>query len=265
MPASHAPLAVVTGGNRGLGRETCRQLAELGYRVLLTSRDTETGEPVALAMHERGLDVQFHALDVTDRHSVDALAGFLRSEGRPIAALVNNAGVALEGFDAEVVAATLAVNYRGPIRVTDTLRPLLSEDARVVMVSSGVGELAGLPPALRSWFEDDQLDRAGLDKLVAQFERLVGEGVHADEGWPSSAYRISKVALGAFTRILARELEGTQILVNAVCPGWVRTDMGGHSAPRAVEEGADTIVWAATLPDDGPSGGFFRDRTRISW
>jgi carbonyl reductase 1 len=267
MTAPHAPLAVVTGGNRGLGHETCRQLAQRGYRVLLTSRDTGEGETAAAALRGEGLagDVESHALDVTDPGAAAALAEHLRSRGQRIDALVNNAGASFRGFDAEVVRKTMAVNYHGVVQVTDALRPLLAEHARVVMVSSGMGELSSLPPGPARSFAAPTLTRAELDALVARFASAVAAGTHAAQRWPSSAYSVSKVALNAFVRILAREVGDTGILVNAVCPGWVRTDMGGPGATRSLSEGAAGIVWAATLPPDGPRGGFFRDGQPIAW
>ena len=265
MTAPHAPFAVVTGGNRGLGLETGRQLAQRGYRVLLASRDAGQGEDAAAALRGVGLDVESHVLVVTDAGAAAALAEHLRSRGQRIDALVHNAGASFRGFDAEVVRKTMAVNYHGAVQVTDALRPLLAEHARVVMVSSGMGELSGLPPGPARAFAAPTLTRAELDALVARFAAAVAAGTHAVQRWPSSAYSVSKVALNAFTRILARELADTGILVNAVCPGWVRTDMGGPGATRSVADGASGIVWAATLPADGPRGGFFRDGQPIAW
>jgi NAD(P)-dependent dehydrogenase (short-subunit alcohol dehydrogenase family) len=265
MNTTPAPLAVVTGGNRGLGRDTSRQLARRGYRVLLTSRDAADGEEAARALRGDGLDVHTHALDVTRPEDAAALAAYLRNQGWRVDALVNNAGASFTGFDAEVARKTLAANYHGAVDVTDALLPLLTEDACVVMVSSGMGELSCLSRPLQQELLAADLTRAELDALVARFVAAVKAGKHTEHGWPSSAYRVSKVALNAFTRILDRELAGTRIHVNAVCPGWVRTDMGGPSATRSVSEGAAGIVWAATLPAGGPRGGFFRDGKPIDW
>jgi NAD(P)-dependent dehydrogenase (short-subunit alcohol dehydrogenase family) len=265
MTTPHPPLAVVTGGNRGLGRETSRQLGRRGYRVILTSRDAAEGQEAAEALRADGLDVHPHVLDVTRAGDAAALAAYLRNQDWRVEALVNNAGASFTGFDAEVVRKTLAANYHGAVSVTDALLPLLTEDARVVMVSSGMGELSCLSRPLQQEFLAPDLTRAQLDALVARFAADVAAGKHTEHGWPSSAYRVSKVALNAFTRILTRELAGTRILVNAVCPGWVRTDMGGPSASRSVSEGASGIVWAATLLAGGPRGGFFRDGKPIGW
>jgi NAD(P)-dependent dehydrogenase (short-subunit alcohol dehydrogenase family) len=131
------------------------------------------------------------------------------------------------------------------------------------MVSSGMGELNAYSPAIKARFLDESLAVDGLVALVGEFTAGVRAGRHEGEGWPSSAYRVSKAALNALTRILARE--SPRLHINAVCPGWVKTDMGGPSASRTVEQGARGIVWAATLGEGGPSGGFFRDGKAIPW
>jgi NAD(P)-dependent dehydrogenase (short-subunit alcohol dehydrogenase family) len=234
-------IALVTGANRGLGFETSRQLARLGLRVLMTARDEAKGREAAHSLGSEGLEVLFHALDVESAQSVTALTRFAELRLGGIDVLVNNAGVMLEGdpnrpapavlpTDLGTFERTYAANLFGPVRLCQAFVPGMRDRGwgRVVNVSSGLGQLADM--------------RAG---------------------WP--AYRSSKAALNALTRVLAAELAGTKVLVNSVDPGWVRTDMGGAQADRSPVEGSDTIVWAATLPDDGPSGGFFRDRQPIPW
>ena len=233
-------IALVTGGNRGMGLETCRQLARRGARVVLTSRDPAKGEAAAGRLREDGLNVHHYQLDVADDDGIGRLAGFIRSEFGRLDILVNNAGIvrgkeeprerAMKTFDATPAGLreVLATNLIGPFLLCQALIPLMAGRGRVVNVSSGMGQLC---------------DMGG--------------------GFP--AYRISKAGLNALTRIFASELAGTGIKVNAACPGWVRTDMGGSGAARAVEEGVATTVWLATLPDDGPSGGLFRDQRPIPW
>ena len=133
------------------------------------------------------------------------------------------------------------------------------------MVSSGMGELAGVEAGLRARFTDPALTRDGVAALAREFVADVVAGRHRERGWPSSAYRVSKIALNALVRVWAPELAGQGIVINAVCPGWVRTDMGGRGAPRSVEKGAASIVWAATLAGGDVTGGFFRDGRRIDW
>ncbi len=252
-------IAVVTGGNRGLGLETSRQLAERGFKVVLTARDLGVAEAAA-----RGLPgAQAAQLDVASQSSIQAFARHAEQQLGRIDALVNNAGISMKGFDERVVTGTLAVNFFGALHVTQALAPLVADGGNIVMVSSGMGELSAYSPALRARFLDPALTLPALLELVAEFESGVKQGRHEREGWPSSAYRVSKAALNALVRILARE--STRVRVNAVCPGWVRTDMGGPGASRDVEKGASGIVWAATLAQGGPHGGFFRDSKPIAW
>ena len=251
--------ALVTGGNRGLGLETCRELASRGYSVLLAARNEQEGRKAASSL--RG-DVRAVALDVESDASVQRLAQDLR--GTSLNALVNNAGVSLSGFDANVARRTIEINYRGARRVTEAFLPLLAQGADVVMVSSGMGTLDHLSPELAARFRSPTLDRAGLEELVEAFLTAVREG-RSLGGFARNAYSVSKVALNAYTRLLAPEVAPRSIHVNAVCPGWVRTRMGGSAASRSVEQGARGIVWAATLETSGPSGGFFRDGHAIAW
>ncbi len=260
-------VALVSGGNRGIGLEICRQLAGHGLHVILGSRDAEQGKSAADALCAKGLSVESQVLDVSAQDTIDALATYIKSTFGGLDVLVNNAGIAMEGFDAEVARKTIDVNFFGALRLTDTLLPLLRSGARIVMVSSGLADVSGLPDPIRSRYMDSKLDRAALTRLMSEFVDEVRAGTHAQKGWPSAAYRISKAGMNALTMLLGRELSADPrgILCNAVCPGWVRTDMGGADATRSVEEGADTPVWLALLPEGGSQGGYFRDRQAISW
>lgn len=229
-------IALVTGANRGIGFEACRQLAEQGLHVILTSRDAAKGEKAAQALRQEGLDLSYHPLEVADLDSVATLREFvLRQFGR-LDVLVNNAGVYLdEGisvFDVplEIMRLTQEINFYGPLYLCRAFVPLMRQHnyGRVVNVSSGSGS-------------------------ITEMEGRTG------------AYAISKVALNALTRIMAAEVRGYNIKINTMCPGWVSTDMGGPGAPVSPAEGADTITWLATLPDDGPSSGFFRNRRPVPW
>jgi len=231
-------IAIVTGANRGIGFEIARQLAKQpNMRVVLTARDEAKGKAAARKLNDEGLDVDSRKLDVTSEKSVKAFAGWLAATHKHCDVLVNNAGVMLDPRGSRVLDSkvqtyrdTLETNLIGPLRLIQALAPLMQKHryGRIVNMSSGQGQLSEM-------------------------------------GVGTPAYRVSKTALNALTRTLAADLDGSGILVNAMCPGWVKTDMGGSSAPRTVEQGADTAVWLATLPDGGPSGGFFRDRKPILW
>jgi NAD(P)-dependent dehydrogenase (short-subunit alcohol dehydrogenase family) len=229
-------IALVSGANRGIGLEIVRQLAAKNVTVVLTSRNPSAGEAAAQKLSANGLAVLAWQLDVTDPASVQRLADGMEAEFGRLDILVNNAGIYLDqgqhGFDAnlDVVRTMLETNLFGAWQLCKAFIPLMRRGGygRIVNVSSGMGQLQDM------------------------------------EGG-SPAYRVSKTSLNALTCILADELRDAGILVNAACPGWVRTEMGGREAPRSVEQGADTPVWLATLPDDGPTGGFFRDRQPIPW
>jgi NAD(P)-dependent dehydrogenase (short-subunit alcohol dehydrogenase family) len=253
----------VTGANRGLGLETVRQLAVRGDRVLLSSRDEAGGLAAADSLAAQGLPVEYRKLDVTERRDVARIAAEF-DVARPLDVLVNNAAVSLHGFNSDVVRQTLAVNFFGVMNLTEALLPKIAGGGIVVNVSSGMGELNAYSRPLQRRFADPAIDREKLVALVDEFAADVAAGRHTARGWPMSAYRVSKAALNSYTRILAAELGSRGIRVNSVCPGWVRTRMGGASASRDVATGAASIVWAATLTEP-TSGGFYRDGRALGW
>jgi NAD(P)-dependent dehydrogenase (short-subunit alcohol dehydrogenase family) len=228
-----AGIALVSGANRGIGLEVVRQLAQRGFTAVLGSRDLEKGRAAAEGLG--GLDVDPRRLDVADPGSVRELASELEDAYGRLDVLVNNAATLYDtwqtGVDADldVVHEALETNLFGAWRTAQACLPLLrrSEHGRIVNVSSGGGALSSM-------------------------------------GAGTPAYSVSKAALNALTRILAAELRGDGILVNAVCPGWVATDMGGPGG-RPVEQGGASVMWAVLLPDDGPTGGFFRDGRQLDW
>jgi carbonyl reductase 1 len=260
--------ALVTGANRGLGLETARQLASQGLAVIVTSREEAAARAAADALAKGKPPGQVTALplplDVGEPVQITAAAEHLRAAGTTLDVLVNNAGIAMDGFNAEVARRTIEVNFLGPLRVTEALVSLVPAGGTIVMVSSGMGELSGVDDHLRARFTDPKLTRDGLVALAQEFVADVEAGRHRERGWPSSGYRVSKISLNALVRVWAPELGARRIIINAVCPGWVRTDMGGHGASRSVEKGAASIVWAATRVGE-PNGGFFRDGRRIDW
>jgi NAD(P)-dependent dehydrogenase (short-subunit alcohol dehydrogenase family) len=221
------PVALVSGASRGIGAEIARELAaDHGFRVFAGARNPSDVE--------RADGIEPIRLDVTDQATIDAARDAVQADPGRLDVLINNAAVygdpnGVEDFDLERAHEVIETNTFGPWRLTQAFIPLLreSDHGRIVNVSSGGGQLSDM-----------------------------------HSGY--SAYRISKAGLNALTRMTHAEAGG-RILVNSMCPGWVRTDMGGQAAPRSVEQGADTAIWLATLPDDGPSGGFFRDRKPIPW
>ena len=233
MSYSHSKpvIALVTGANKGIGFEVVRQLASLGMTVILGARDLEKGIAAAEQLTSEGLKVLPHQLDVSSQASIDQLA----AQVEELDILINNAGILYDTWqksstaDLDVVREAFETNTFGAWRMCKTFIPFIrrSEHGRIVNVSSEAGSLASM-------------------------------------GGSTPAYSTSKVALNALTRMLAAELRDTKILVNSVCPGWVATEMGGEGG-RLVEQGAASVVWAATLLDDGATGGFFRDGKLLPW
>jgi NAD(P)-dependent dehydrogenase (short-subunit alcohol dehydrogenase family) len=229
-------VALITGANRGIGLEIARQLGQQGHTVLVGSRDKVKGNTAVENLRQAGItDVHLCQLDVADEASRQAAYEQIRQQHGRLDILVNNAAIFqdkgdLLHVDLDLMRRTMEINAYAPLRLIQLFLPMMQAQGygRIVNLSSGIGELGDL-----------------------------------HSSYPT--YRLSKIALNLFTRILAPDLKGTNIKMNAMCPGWVRTDMGGANATRSVEEGADTAVWLATLPQDGPNGGFFRDRQAIEW
>ena len=236
--------ALVTGANKGIGRETARRLAELDMTVLVCARDRARGEAAVEGLRETSRDVHLVVLDVADEESVGRAALEVADRFGTLDVLVNNAGISLgAGIPSkqslEAMRHLFATNVFGPIAVAQAFLPLL-EKARaacIVNVSSAVGSL-GLA--------------TDPEHPIAQLGDLFG-------------YAASKTALNAFTLRFANELRDKRIKVNAACPGYVATDLNRHTGPRSVEQGAEIIVRLATLPDDGPTGGFFEDAGVVPW
>jgi len=228
--------ALVTGANRGIGFEICRQLARLEWRVLLTARDVGAVTVACERLTREGGDVTFQPLDVTDVEAVGRIRGYVEQVLGRLDVLVNNAGISLERgmnpteVDIRTVRATMDTNLFGPWMLSLALIPIMKKSgrSRIVMVSSGLGS----------------------------FSKLMGD---------RPAYRVSKTALNALTVILADELRAANIQVNAMTPGRVRTQLGGIDASRSVKKGAETAVWLATLEDAGLTGKFFKDQQEFPW
>ena len=223
--ASDRPTALITGANRGLGLETAVQLREKGFRILLTSRDEDKGIAVARKLDPEGHDVVYHQLDITDRGSITALAKDFPGFASHLDVLVNNAGIGSWGADRRASVRTIETNYFGSRDVTDALLPFMPNGGRVVMVSSGLGELSTLGRELRPQFDDPSLTRPALDSLVSSYVVALEAGETKRAGWPS-AYSVSKVTMNALTRILAATshpggFESTPSARDGCAPTWV--------------------------------------------
>ena len=225
--------ALITGASRGIGREAARTLASEGWRVLSGVRNPKSAPP----------GTQPEAVDMADPESIAALAERLRVRNERLDALVNNAGI-YDGPARQI----WAVNVLGPLLLTRALAPLLAQGARVVMVTSGLGKISAQSASLVKRLSDPKLS-------LAELERLAKEA--------PGGYGASKAALTATARLFAEELHPRGILVNAISPGWVRSDMGGRSAPRSVEQGAASVLWGVRLRPGGPTGGVFQDGKSI--
>lgn len=234
-------IALVTGANRGLGFETSKQLAKKGFKVYMASRDEQKGKMACEILSSAGLNVVALKMDVTKTKDIRSAVDLFKSNNETPDVIVNNAGVFLEmlsdsgnnesilNVDPVIILKTIETNTMGPLKLLQAFVPMMKDKdyGRIVNISSGMGQLQEM-------------------------------------GGKAPGYRISKTSLNALTKILQAELSDTKITVNSVCPGWVKTDMGGDSAPRSVEEGVATTVWLATT-DNPPAGKFFRDKEEINW
>ena len=238
------PITLVTGANKGIGLGISRRLGALDHLVLVGSRDKRRGQAATDELKAGGADAHLLLLDVTHEPSIARAAKFIEQEYGRLDVLVNNAGIIHDRSlkpsctPIETVREVFETNFFGLVAVTRALLPLLrrSKAGRIVNMSSGLGSLT---------LQSDPANPFGDYKLLG--------------------YDASKTAVNAVTVHFAYELRDTPIKVNSACPGWVKTDMGGPDAPGSVEEGADTPVWLATLPPDGPSGGYFQNRKPLPW
>jgi NAD(P)-dependent dehydrogenase (short-subunit alcohol dehydrogenase family) len=256
-PKTDKKVAVVTGSNRGIGFEIARQLGRQGLSVVIAARNAGRSEEAAARLRSEGIEATAARVDVTDAASITALRDLVRERFGRLDVLVNNVGVTFDWtpvstqpsqVDLGAARQSFETNFFGPLAVTQALLPLLREApaGRIVNLSSKV---------------------ASLDEIGRPDSQLAGMVM--------PMYQASKAALNSLTVLLAKELRGTKVKVNSACPGWVDTDggvppwlrtaLGGNGGAIPVEQGADTPVWLATLPDDGPSGGFFQRRTSIPW
>jgi NAD(P)-dependent dehydrogenase (short-subunit alcohol dehydrogenase family) len=224
---------LITGANKGIGFESAKQLLEKGYFVYLSTRDTEKGKTAVDNLKSISKNISFVEMDVASEESIIAAANYLKSVNIKLDVLINNAGILIDkvsitNLDSETMQKTFVTNTIGPLLIIKYFNSLLNLDGRIVNVSSGLGSLKNMSNN-------------------------------------SPAYSISKTALNAVTKQFASALAEKKISVNSVCPGWVKTDMGGNNATRSVEKGSETIVWLATEAPKNLTGKFFRDKKEVDW
>ncbi|XP_052181090.1 uncharacterized protein LOC127794193 isoform X2 [Diospyros lotus] len=276
-------IAVVTGANRGIGFEIVHQLATHGVTVVLTSRDAAVGEEAAKVLQEGGLNVLFHQLDIVNPSSIKVFTEWLQHNYGGMDILVNNAGVSFNyGPDSHLESAeqVITTNYYGTKNMIEAMIPLMrpsTSGARIINVSSRLGRLNGRrnrigDVTLRRKLEDvDSLSEELIDRTVTTFLEQVKDGSWTSGGWPQTYtdYSMSKLAVNAYTRLMAKVLwdrpEGQKIYINCYCPGWVKTAMTGWAGNITPEEGADTCVWLALLPNQEVTGKFFAERREINF
>ncbi|XP_076405349.1 carbonyl reductase [NADPH] 1-like isoform X1 [Peromyscus maniculatus bairdii] len=293
--SSRNQVALVTGGNRGIGfaitRDLCRKFSG---DVVLTARDEAPGQAAVQQLQAEGLSPRFHQLDIDDPQSIRALRDFLLEEYGGLDVLVNNAGISTwpknkpprrddffkdtqQGTDLThfyiQAEAAMKTNFFGTRAVCMELLPLIKPQGRVVNVSSQImrDALKKCSPELQKKFRSETITEEELVGLMNKFVEDTKKGIHNKEGWPNSAYGVTKIGVTVLSRIHARKLSeqrrGDKILLNACCPGWVRTDMAGPKATKSPEEGAETPVYLALLPPDaeGPHGQFVQEKRVEPW
>ncbi|KAM3934653.1 carbonyl reductase [NADPH] 1-like [Leptodactylus fuscus] len=273
-----ARVAVVTGGNKGVGLAVVRAMCkQFQGDVYLTARNPKLGEEAVQALNKEGLCPLFHQLDINDPNSIRVLRDFLKEKYGGLDVLINNAGIAFKvsdttpfGTQAEV---TLKTNYFGTRDVSNELLPLIKPNGRVVNVSSMVSpsSLSKCSKELKEKFCSDTITEDELTKLMEKFVEDAKNGDHQEKGWANTAYGMSKIGVTVLSKIQARQLKesrkGEGIILNACCPGWVRTDMAGPNATKSPDEGAVTPVYLALLPIgvDAPYGELVSDKEVVPW
>lgn len=264
-------IAIVTGGNKGIGYEIVKKLAASGIKTVLTARNEAAGQAAVNALKaEDGLVVELRLLDVSDSASIQQFVeGFQKDYGK-LDILVNNAAIAFKGSDptpfSQQARPTFQTNYFGTVELTEKLIPLLrnGNSPRIVNVASQAGYLRIIPSQeKKDYISSDGITLYQLNEIANSFIHDVEAGVHSENGWPSTCYGFSKLLLIAYTKLLARR-EHPNIIVNACCPGYCKTDMSSQKGDRTAEEGARTPSWLA-VSAASDTGKFFYNESEIQW
>ena len=266
-------VAIVTGSNKGIGLAIVRGLCQkFDGDVFLLSRNERRGREAVKSLEREGLYPQFHELDVCDVRSIKRLKSFLTSQYGGVDVIVNNAGIAYNSTDATPLAKKaedcVRTNYRGTVDVSRILFPIVREGGRIVNVSSTLSlmYLKQLSEENRKFFRRADLTEEEVTGKMEEFVESCRRGTCKEDGFVEQPYGMSKVGMSALTFVWARELEGrSDVIINAVCPGWVRTDLGGEKASRTPDQGAEAPVYLATLPAgvQSPKGEFVSSEKNI--
>ena len=277
--ASSIKVAVVTGSNKGIGFATVKRLCKnFSGEVYITARDVSKGLAAVAKLEADGLKPKFHQLDVTSIESVQALKQYISDKYGGVDILINNAGIDYQlretSPNIKQVTDTINTNFTGVVNMCRAFLPLVRPHGRIVNVSGSSGHVSILQNTLQVKFQDPSLTEAQLVDLMDQFKRDVADGSYAEKGWPDKVpgfdtpYALSKVAVTTFTRVLGREikkLNKKDVLVNACCPGWCKTEMTVSNAPGTPDDGAEIVAHLAFLPEGSPSGEFWMKKKVASW
>ena len=278
--ASSAKVAIVTGSNKGIGFATVKKLCkEFSGEVYLTARDVSKGLAAVAKLEADGLKLKFHQLDVTSIESVESLKRHISDEYGGVDILINNAAIDYQlretSPNIEQVTSTINTNFTGVVNMCRAFLPLVRPHGRIVNVSSSCGHVSILQKNLQEKFQDPNLTAAQLVDLMDQFVKDVADGTYSEKGWPDrvrgfdTPYALSKVAVTTFTRVLEKEVKKLRnkadIIVNACCPGWCKTDMTAPNATGTPDDGAELVVHLAFLSPGSPSGKFWMKKTVTPW
>ena len=273
MEKTSRKVAVVTGANKGVGLAIVKKLCkDFNGDVYLTSRNEENGCRAVAALEAEGLSPKYHQLDIASAESVKSIAQHIFNGYGGVDVLVNNAAIAYKAESTilfvDQARETVDINFTGTLQVSRAFIPMIRPHGRIVNVSSAVSSLSLLHEHLQERFMKPSVSEHDVIALMDEFLEGVAAGNHTEKGWASWPNAIAKIAVNAVTRIHAKEMvesEKEDVIVNACCPGWVKTDMADEHAPLSPDQGAETPVYLALLPPGSPTGQFWIDKEIVEW